>query len=40
MNKEKPYEPKCKKCGKILPLGLGLTIVCIECIIKRPTKNN
>jgi hypothetical protein len=36
MSEKVPYEPKCKKCGKILPLGLGLTVVCIECIIKRP----
>jgi len=32
------WKPKCKTCGKNIPIGLQLDSICVECLIKRTKK--
>ena len=31
--------PKCNKCGNDIPIGLQLDSICVECLVKRPNKD-
>jgi hypothetical protein len=35
---KKEWKPQCSRCGKIIPVGLELTSICVECLIKRTKK--
>jgi NMD protein affecting ribosome stability and mRNA decay len=32
----KESQKKCQKCGKEIPVGLELSYICVDCLVKRP----
>lgn len=35
MEDNKEYVELCKLCGDKLPLGLGMTNICVKCLVDR-----